>query len=81
MSRCKKCGSTTSNLTASPPLTPRTMPSLSCTGGCKPENKQVAILTQIAMAIDIDELTLTDEARTALSLINAAVARQDKRKK
>lgn len=81
MTRCKRCGSTTSGLTVRPSLSPRTMPYLSCTGGCKPENRQAAILTQIAQAIDIDELTLSDEARDALSLINAAVARQDRRKK
>lgn len=81
MTRCKKCGSTTSDLTVRPSLSPRTMPYLSCTGGCQPGSKQAAILTQIAQAIDIDELTLSDEARDAMSLINAAVARQDKRNK
>lgn len=76
--KCAKCGSTTTCLKV---LSTEDGVLLACIGECAPPDKQTRILRSIAYQIDSDELVLSTTAKDALSLINAAIARQNKRLK
>ena len=77
MPKCSKCGSTTTCLKVTSVQEGLQLVCIEC----PPVDKQTKILRNIAKQIDADELVLSTNAKDALSLVNAAIARQNKRLK